>query len=74
MGNTVISSEFLGSNRQEQLAMCSKLAAEAELRASQAINPETRRAYLDLKQQWDELATQLKNGPEAPLAIPLTAA
>ena len=58
MGDTIISGEFLGSNTEERLAMCRKLAAEAEQRAKQSANPETKKAYLDLKRQWDELAAE----------------
>ena len=58
MGDTIISGEFLGSNTEERLAMCRKLAAEAARRAEQSANPETKKAYLDLKRQWDELAAE----------------
>ncbi len=59
MANTVISGEFLGSTKEERLAMCRKLAAEAQSLADDAANPITARAYLDLKRQWDELAVEL---------------
>jgi hypothetical protein len=60
LGDTIISGEFLGSNREERLAMCRKLAAEAHSRAIDAANPETQRAYIDLKRQWDALAAELE--------------
>lgn len=59
MADITISDEFLGSNGPERAKMCRKLAAEAEALASAAINPETRKAYLDLKRQWDELAGEI---------------
>ena len=59
MANTVIFGEFLGATREERLAMCRKLAAEAQSLADDAANPITARAYLDLKRQWEELAAEL---------------
>lgn len=61
MGDTIISVEFLGTTKEERLAMCRKLAAEAGLLASDAANPETQRSYLDLKRQWDSLAAELEH-------------
>jgi len=60
MGDTVISAEFLGSNKAERLAMCQKLGVEAGLLADDSANPETQRAYLDMKRQWETLAAQLE--------------
>ncbi len=60
MGDTIVSNEFLGSSKEERLAMCRKLAAEAGLLAADTANPETQRAYLDLKRQWEELASQVE--------------
>ena len=60
MSDTVISSEFLGTNRKERLARCRKLAIDAGLLATEAANPETQRAYLNLKRQWEALAAELE--------------
>ena len=62
VGDTVISAEFLGSSKEERLAMCQKLAAEAGQCAIDAANPETQRAYFDLQRQWEALAAQLDLG------------
>jgi len=55
-----ISGEFLGSNGQERLKKCRQLAAEAAALADNAINPETRKSYLDLERQWRELANEVE--------------
>ena len=60
VAHTVISGDFLGATTQERVAMCRKLAAEAERHADDASNPETRRSYLELKRQWDVLANELE--------------
>ena len=60
MANTLISTEFLGTDTSERVAMCRKFAAEAEQLAEQAANPEAKKSYLDLKRQWDELAAELQ--------------
>ena len=57
---TVIDPEFLGSSIENRLGMCKKLAAEAELLASEVTNPETASFYRDLKRQWDEASAALK--------------
>jgi anti-sigma factor RsiW len=43
VAHAYISGEFLGSNAKERLAMCRKLAADAEQRADHAANPETKK-------------------------------
>ncbi len=63
MGDTVISGEFLGSNKEERVAMCRKLSMEAGLLAADAANPPTQRAYLDLKRQWETLAADISAAP-----------
>ena len=52
--------EFLGSDGPERAKKCRQLAAEADRLAANAINPETREAYLDLKRQWGELADEIE--------------
>jgi hypothetical protein len=52
--------EFLGSNGPQRARKCRQLAAEADGLAANAINPETREAYLDLKGQWNELAVEIE--------------
>jgi hypothetical protein len=52
--------EFLGSNGPERARKCRHLAAEADELAANAINPETREAYLDMKRQWNELACEIE--------------
>ena len=59
MGNTVMSGELLGSSTTERVAMCRKLAAEAAGLAEQSANPETRRCYLDIKREWEDLAAEM---------------
>jgi hypothetical protein len=71
MAHTTIPSEFLGSTRRERLVKCRQFAAEAGSLAEAAVNTEMRRAYLDLKRQWEGLAAELEelleNGePEEP--------
>ena len=51
--------EFLGSNDPERAEKCREFAAEAEGLAAAAINPETRKAYLELKRQWLDLAAEV---------------
>ena len=58
-GTTTVTPELLGSTIKDRIEMCQKLAAEAELRASEVGNPETARFYRDQKRQWDELAAEL---------------
>ena len=55
-----ISGEFLGSNGPERLKKCRQLAAEAAALAANAINPETRKTYLDLERQWLQLAAEME--------------
>ena len=40
--------------------MCRKLGAEAARHADAAANPETKRSYLELKRQWENLAAELE--------------
>jgi len=58
---TVIASEFLGSTKEERIAMCRKLAAQSEWRASTEANPLSQRAYLEMKRQWEALADELES-------------
>lgn len=51
--------EFLGSSRPERVKKCRQLAREADRLAASAINPELRKAYLDLRMQWHELADEM---------------
>ena len=55
-----ISDEFLGSSGSERVKMCVRLAAEAEEIAATSVDPEARKAYLDLKRQWNELAKEIE--------------
>jgi len=50
----------MASEYEDRLAMCQKLAAEAEQLAAQCTNPEAQKFYRDLKRQWDELAAELQ--------------
>jgi hypothetical protein len=54
MGLVYNAAEFLGSNGSERVKQCRQLAAEADALAADAINPEMRKAYLDLMRQWHE--------------------
>ena len=60
MNDIAISGEFLGSNTPERVKKCRQLAAEAAALAANAINPETRKSYLDLERQWRELANEVE--------------
>ena len=60
MVDIAIAAEFLGSNGLERVKKCRQLAAQAEALAAAAGNPETRKAYLDLKRQWQELANEIE--------------
>jgi len=60
MADIAISAEFLGSSGPERVKKCRQLAAEAAALAANAINPETRRNYLDLERQWRELANEME--------------
>jgi hypothetical protein len=64
LAHTTISADFLGSTTAERLSMCRKLAADAANHAAEAANPETQRAYLDLKRQWEVLAGELEAAGE----------
>ena len=55
-----IAAEFLGSNGPERAEKCRELAGEANALATDAINPESRKGYLDLKRQWLELADEIE--------------
>ena len=55
-----IAAEFLGSTRVERAEKCRQFGAEAGALAADAINPETRKVYLDLKRQWLELADEIE--------------
>ena len=52
--------EFLGSDGPERARKCRQLAAEADGLAAGAINPESRKSYLDLKRQWLDLADEIE--------------
>jgi hypothetical protein len=60
MPDNTISDELLGSDGPERAKMCRKLADEADALAADASNPETRAAYLDVKRQWHELASEIE--------------
>jgi hypothetical protein len=45
-----IAGEFLGSSARECVEKCRELAAAADALADDAINPQTRKAYVDLKE------------------------
>jgi hypothetical protein len=63
----VIPCDFSGFTGEQRLAMCRKLAREAALRAYRSADPDTERAYLDVKRQWEALAAELEeNALEAP--------
>jgi hypothetical protein len=55
-----IAAEFLGSNGVERVEKCRQFGAEAGALAADAINPELRNAYLDLRRQWLELADEIE--------------
>jgi len=52
--------DFLSSDGPERARKCRQLAAEADGLAANAINPDSREAYLDLKRQWNELADEIE--------------
>ena len=54
-----IAGEFLGSSARERVEKCRELAAAADALADDAINPQTRKAYLDLKRQWLQVADEI---------------
>jgi len=60
MADIRIAREFLGSNGPDRAEKCHQFAAEADALATAAINPETRKAYLDLARQWLELAAEVE--------------
>jgi len=60
VAHTFISGDFLGSTTPERVSMCRKLAAEAGRHADEASNPESKRSYLELKRQWEVLASELE--------------
>ena len=66
MANTLIASEFLGTDGPSRAKMCRRLAAEANDLAERAINPETRSTYLDLKRQWLALAEEIEYWEDTP--------
>ena len=54
------SADFLGSNRPERVKKCQELAAEAKKLAAEAVNPDLREAYADLRRQWQLLADEIE--------------
>ena len=44
----------------ERVEKCRQFGTEAGALAADAINPESRKAYLDLKRQWLELADEIE--------------
>jgi hypothetical protein len=60
MSANSIGGEFLGSDGPERVKNCRQSAAEADGLAAAAANPEMGVAYLELKRQWDELASDME--------------
>jgi hypothetical protein len=68
MVQSIVPSEFLGSNRRGLLNTCRHYAGEAARSAMTAATPETRRSWLELKRQWEILAEELEawRAPDEP--------